>query len=255
MTASPVTVYAPYAWRPHYSGLPTNYGGFAIIGSIVERLPAVLIKQRGSITLDGKPVSSAHLWDLPGGGTDPKTDPDLPAAAKREVWEEVEMDWQPTAAIGEPLYLFIPGKDGRPDRVDCAQAFLGQIEEGSKPNTTPEALAVAFVNAKSIVGYSVVSRKADPTSPIFGRTPVMIWDGLSILHQPWWTGALTPDLQAALRGDPASKDFLLLDGGHYLAQTFLPAGVDGDRHINIYRRLNPDQPDGYFRGELEYLIS
>ncbi len=58
-----------------------------------------------------------------------------------------------------------------------------------------EALVVAFVHQQSFAGFNVVSRKADPQSPVFGRTPVMIFDGLSVIQEPFWQGMLTERLR------------------------------------------------------------
>ncbi len=116
MTNSRTRVYEPYTWKPEYEGLPHTYGGFGIIPGQTERCPAVLIKQRNG------QGSSPYLWDLPGGGTNDATDPDLKGTAIREVYEEVRLECLSLAAIGEPLYLPIK-KENVLVRVDCAQAF------------------------------------------------------------------------------------------------------------------------------------
>jgi hypothetical protein len=151
------------------------------------------------------------------------------------------------------LYLPIK-KDGVLVRVDCAQAFL--FRTTNTPTPGEEALAVAFVHPKSFTGFNVVSRKADPTSPVFGRTPVMIFDGLSILQKPFFRGELTEDVRQLIRGETDSADFLLVDGGNYLGRTFWVEGETGRKeHISLSYRLNPDQPDGRFHGSLDVLAS
>ena len=233
MSDNVARVYEQYAWRPEYEGLPRTYGGFAIIPGVIHDGPGigVCIKQRNG---NG---SSPYLFDLPGGGVNDATDPDLGAAAIREAKEEVGVDCRIVAAVGEPLYLLIK-KDGVPVRVDCARAFL--VQTNGKPAPGDEAIAVAFVHEKSFAGFNVVSRKPDPASPVFGRTPVMIFDGLSVLKPPSWKGRLTNDLRAFIIGDPNSSDFLLVSGGAYLGRTFWHEEETGrQQHIALYR---PPQP-------------
>jgi hypothetical protein len=111
---------------------------------------------------------------------------------------------------------------------------------------------VAFVHQDSIAGFNVVSRKADPASPEFGRTPIMIWDGLSVLQSLAWEGPLTDDIRAGIIGDLDDTDsYLLVDGGAYLGYTFLD---QGQLYIGLYWRLNPDQPDGRFHGKFDHLL-
>jgi hypothetical protein len=187
---------------------------------------------------------------LPGGGKDNTgIDPDLRATAIREAREEVKVRCIIKAAIGEPLYLPIK-KDGVLVRVDCAQAFL--VETSDTPTVSEEALAVAFVHQQSFAGFNVVSRKVDPTSPFPGRTPVMIWDGLSILQPPFREELLTDELRAILIGNPDDGDYVLVDDGSYLGRAMLhsKSGAHDDLrwYFELYYRLNPDQPDGRFHG-------
>jgi 8-oxo-dGTP pyrophosphatase MutT (NUDIX family) len=239
--------YEEYAWRPEYKGVPQTYGGFAIIPGRVENRPAVCIKQR-----NGK-GSLPYQFDLPGGGMHTDSgdalDPDLRAACEREVLEEVGVECEVLAAIGRPLYLPIR-KDGVLVKVDCAQAFSVNTY-GRTLAPSEEALVIAFVHQQSFAGFNVVSRKADPSSPVFGRTPIMIWDGLSIKQDPFYRGPFTDELRAAIvAGDPNGKDVLLLDEGNYLG---LPHRVASLRWIYLWYRLNPDQPDGRFHGAFDHL--
>jgi len=237
-------IYDQYKWKPEYEGMPCTYGGFAIIPGVVEDRPAVCIKQRNG------QGSSRYLFDLPGGGmrTDPSADavdPNLACATEREAMEEVKCRVTVGPAIGPPLYLPIK-KDDRLVKVDCAQAFL--VETRDSPTTSEEALSVAFVNQHSFAGFSVVGRKADPASPVFGRTPIMIFDGLSILQQPFWTGYLTDQISQSISGDHRTSDFVLVDGGVYFGRT-------RDNQFSLYYRLNPDQPGGRFYGAFEHLAN
>jgi 8-oxo-dGTP pyrophosphatase MutT (NUDIX family) len=248
-------VYEQYTWKPEYEGLPLTYGGFAIIPGVIEGRSAVCIKQR-----NGR-GSSPYAFDLPGGGMDNTgTDPDLRATACREAKEEVGVNCFIEATIGTPLYLPIKN-DSALVRVDCAQSFL--IGTTDTPTVSEEALAVAFVHEKSFAGFNVVSRKADPSSPVFGRTPVMIFDGLSVLQKPFWEGELTDSLREHIVGGLDSHGFhthrfMLVDDGNYFGRTVPMDGNEEGRgpfRLSLYCRLNPDQPDGYFHGVLDSLIS
>ena len=83
----------------------------------------------------------------------------------------------------------------------------------------------------------------------------MIWYGLSVLQRPFWTGPLTKKFKDSIIGDIAGDDFVLVDGGNYLGQIFPEWGNSGrlTRHIRLYYRLNPDQPDGRFHGQFDHL--
>jgi len=181
-------------------------------------------------------------------GNPDATDPDLASAAVREAMEEVGCAVTVISAIGPPLYLPMR-REGQVVQVDCAQAFL--VATDDIPHITDEALAVAFVHQQSFAGFNVVSRKADPTSPIFGRTPVMIFDGLSVTQEPFWTGTLTDQIRESIIGDPGLYDYVLLDGGAYFG-LLSPEFPD---EIELYHRLNPDQPGGRFHGALDQLIT
>ncbi len=78
----------------------------------------------------------------------------------------------------------------------------------------------------------------------------MIFDGLSVLQKPFYRGELTGAVGALIIGDVDRDDFLLVEGGNYLAGV---SGTEGSRHIALYHRLNPDQPDGRFHGSLDDL--
>lgn len=249
-------VYPQYGWKPEYDNYPKTFGAFGIVPGTSEGLPAVLIKQRNG---NG---GSPYLFDLPGGGINQVADPDLAAACIREVKEEVGLDAVILAKIGNPLWMPIK-KDGVIVRVDCAQAFL--VEARGVPTTTDEALATAFVHAKSAGGYNIVSRTADPdpAKRVFGRTPVMIWDGLSVLQRPCYRGPVTEAFEAACSTPllpsadeiHAYRHFYLVDGGNYFARPHWAEDGDGmSLHLELFYRLNPNEPDGRFHGALDNLV-
>lgn len=238
-------VYEAYEWKPEYKDKPLTYGAFAIIAGEADGLPAVCIKQR-----DGK-GSSPYLFDLPGGGVEVGKDPDHRAAVVREVLEELNVRCEVVAAIGEPLYL--PRKrDGSIVSVDSAQAYL--VRTADKPVPRAEAISVAFVHAQSIAGFRVAGVNPDPKSPAPGRTPVMLFDGLSILQKPFYRGEITAEIRSRLTGEKAGSDFVLVDGGRYLGRmSSAGEGSGRKQQITLYYRLNPEQPDGRFRGSLDHL--
>lgn len=239
--------YEQYVHRDIYKGVPNTFGAFAIVKQPHESSVGVLIKQR-----NGK-GGSPFLFDLPGGRVE--AGESLPEAACRELKEEVGLSALPDScvAIGGPLWLPVY-RDGNLERVDCAQAFL--VEVGSElPTPTEEAINIATVSESSAAGFSLVGfkRDPDPEKCLFGRTPVMIWDGLSVIRPPalrldYASERQREDLHKRLGVVPSEDIYLPVDNGNYLSRT--RQGV-----IELYYRLNPFQPDGRFHGTLEDLIS
>jgi 8-oxo-dGTP pyrophosphatase MutT (NUDIX family) len=240
--------YELYDWKPQYVGLPLTYGSFAIIPGVVEQLPAICIKQR-----DGN-GSSPYYFDLPGGGVEAAIDSDRRAAVIREVLEELKMRCEVVAAIGRPLYLPIK-QDGTIVRVDCAQAFL--VITTDTPNAHSETLSVAFAHVKSLAGFKLVDAKTDTKTEPSGRMAVMIFDGLSILQEPFYVGRITPEIRSLIEPkDVNSRDFILVDGGRYFGRiSRIEDNGEEKRHITLYYRLTPDKPEGRFQGSLESLAS
>lgn len=235
-------VYELYAWKEEYTSFPVTYGGFAILsGPKVEDLPSILITQR-----NGK-GGSKWLWNLPGGGKQPE-DKCLKDAAVRELAEEVGITTSENAgiAIGDPLWLPVK-KDGVIVRVDCAQAFLFE-RVNQTPQLMAESIALAFVNQDSLFhGFWVVGLEKDPTKRTFGRTPIMMWDGLSILQDPFYEGPVTDDIRAFGTAATNRGDFFLLDHGRAFGRY-----TNADS-ISIWSRLNPFEEGGRFQSELHKL--
>ena len=172
--------YASYGWKPEYERLPRTFGEFAIVPGKVEGLPAVCIKQRNGAG------SSPYLFDLPGGGVEAGKDRDPKDAVVREALEELNLRCEVVAAIGEPLYYPVK-HDGSVVRVNCAQAYLVRTKD--TPNPRSEALSVAFVHARSLAGFKIAAVATGPRPAEPGRTPVMIFDGLSVLQRPSTMGS------------------------------------------------------------------
>lgn len=239
--------YAQCGYQDRFNGVPTTYGGFAIVQTPCgDGSKGVFIKQR-----NGK-GSSPFLFDLPGGGRQ-GDDQSLAATASRELHEELGITScaDNSIAIGSPLWLPIV-KEGQLVRVDCAQAFL--VDAGSEdPVQTEEAINIATVNEESVFGFSVVGLRAseDPATRLFGRTPIMLWDGISVVKPPFFRlEDPNPDERARLEerfGCCLSEDiFLPIDNGNYLARINKGA-------IEVHFRLNPFEPNKRFEGSLEDL--
>lgn len=234
------SVYPQYDWVDEYDAYPITYGGFAIVpGPEVEDLSSILITQR-----NGK-GGSKWLWNLPGGGLQPE-DSCLKATAVRELLEEVGI----TASldngipIGSPLWLPVK-KDGAIVRVDCAQAFL--FERGDQtPQLMAESIAFAFVNENSLLhGFKVVGLDTDPAKKTFGRTPIMMWDGLSVLQEPFYKGPVTAEILAAGFRLTNPGEFLLIEGGRAFGRYNIAA-----ESVEVWNRLNPFEDGGRFKSEL-----
>ena len=198
------------------------------------------------------------MWNVPGGKVeklDWSSSDRLPAyrrAVRRELWEELEIgNCEIGPAIGPPLYA-ASRKDGVLLSVDSAQAFL--VKTTDIPKTSLESVAVSYCHQASFAGFNVVGRRADPNNLQFGRTPIIIFDGLSVLQEPFYVGKLTQELKDSIIGDPGQGDFILLDGGNYLARMIFVQNKDG-WNIAIYYRLNPDQPDGRFHGAFDHMAT
>jgi hypothetical protein len=239
--------YAQYGYQDRFSDVPTTYGGFAIVQTLCgDGSKGVFIKQR-----NGK-GSSPFLFDLPGGGRQ-GDDQSLSATASRELHEELGITScsDNSIAIGSPLWLPII-REGQLVRVDCAQAFL--VDAGTEePAQTEEAINIATVNEESVLGFSVVGLRAseDPATRLFGRTPIMLWDGISVVKPPFFRlEDPSPDERARLEerfGSHLSEDiFLPIDNGNYLARM-------NNGAIEVHLRLNPFEPKKRFEGSLEDL--
>jgi len=239
--------YAQYSYQEHFKGVPTTYGGFAIVQRTGSNgTKGVFIKQR-----NGK-GSSPFLFDLPGGGKQ-EDDPSVAATASRELCEELGITSCPERSlpIGGPLWLPII-REGKLVRVDCAQAFL--VEAGAEePAQSEEAINIALVDEESALGFSIVGLRGneDPAARLFGRTPIMVWDGISVAKPPFFRLMNpSPDEREHLEerfGCYLSEDiFLPIDNGNYLARMH-------DGAIEVHYRLNPFEPRKRFEGSLEDL--
>ena len=241
--------YSQYATEERFKGAPITYGGFAIVHSACSQgSTGVIIKQR-----NGK-GSSPFLFDLPGGGKQ-ADDQSLAHTASRELMEELGISsWSDRSVmVGGPLWLPV-FKGGQLKRVDCAQAFL--VEAGMEvPVQTEEAINIAVVDEESVFGFSVVGLRGsdDPAIRLFGRTPIMLWDGISVAKPPFFR-LENPSPQERSRleerfGCCLSEDiFLPIDHGSYLARM-------NNGAIEAHYRLNPFEPKKRFEGALEDLAN
>lgn len=236
-------VYQQYTYQDEWNGIPRTYGGFAIIPQSFGDGLGIIIKQRNG---NG---SSPYLFDLPGGGMSAEDREDLTQTAEREAFEKVRVriNHRTAIAVGAPLWLPVR-KDGELVRVDCAQAFI--MEVGAEiPEPTEEALTIAVVNERSALGFSIVGLKTDPdpAKRVFGRTPIMIWDGLSVTKRPFYEGPVDSQVMVRL-GVPYEIEgmYFPVDDGRYLARK-------NGGNIQLFYRLNPFEEYGRFFGNLEDL--
>jgi hypothetical protein len=89
----------------------------------------------------------------------------------------------------------------------------------------------------------------DPQNPVFGRTPVMMWDGLSVLQEPFYQGPVTSQIWSIGLDTEQKNGFVLLEGGRYFGRFSKET-----EQIKLWFRLNPFQEEGRFHGELEYKV-
>lgn len=231
--------YEQYGYRKEYDGIPRAYRGFAIIPQQFGDGMGVIIRQR-----NGK-GESPYMFDLPG-GTKIARDDSLAETAARETLHQICLGGDPATAIavGSPLWLPIY-RNGVLTGIDCAQAFL--MDVGAElPESSEEALNVAVVNDRSAMGFSIVGleNESAPANRVFGPTPIMLWDGLSILNAPFYDGPDRDDLLERI-GVYISEDmYLPVDNGNYLARR-------NGRNIQLFARLNPFEEHGRFFGTLE----
>ncbi len=234
-------MYSQYGWKQEYSQYRITYGGFAIIGGPpVEGRPSIGVTQRNG------QGGSPFLWNLPGGGMQPEVDKCLRDAARRELQEEIGILASPEdgVPIGDPLWL--PVKKGEEIvRVDCAQGFL--FNRGDQaPTLLAESLAFAWVHPESLFkGFRVVGLDADPAKKTFGRTPIMMWDGLSVLQEPFYKGPVTEEILAAGFRLTNPGEFLLIEGGRAFGRYNIAT-----ESVEVWNRLNPFEEGGRFKSEL-----
>jgi 8-oxo-dGTP pyrophosphatase MutT (NUDIX family) len=236
--------YEQYGYRYEFNGIPRSHGGFAILPQRFGEGMGVLIKQRNG---NG---SSPYLFDLPGGGMSSDDYETLTLTASREAFEEVGIRTNPSTAIAVGAALWLPiRRDGEIVRVDCAQAYI--MEAGAEvPEPTEEALNIAVVHERSALGFSIVGLKndSDPTKRVFGRTAIMLYDGLSITKGPFYDGPADVAVTSRLNLPYELVDWMYMpvDDGNYLAR--MKDGI-----IQIFYRLNPFESQGRFVGNLEDL--
>jgi 8-oxo-dGTP pyrophosphatase MutT (NUDIX family) len=244
MSDSPESVYSQYQGKPEYSDYHNTAGGFAIIaGHKVEGRPSILITQRNG---NG---GSKWLWNLPG-GLQESEDGSLADTVARELRQELDVNVSPSEGvpIGDPLWLPI-GKEGNIQRIDRAQAYLFEVTD-QEFQRMDESIALAFAHQDSIFnGFRVVGLSTDPQKPVFGRTPIMMWDGLSILQEPFYEGPVTPLILSA-GAVTESNAFVLLERGRYFGRY-----SKASEQVKLWYRLNPFEEQGRFHGELEKQLS
>ncbi len=173
--------------------------------------------------------SAPYQFARPGGGIEPNMGLPLANTALREAFEGVGIPGHIVGAIGQPLWLPI-FKDGVLVRVDCAAAFL--VDAGAQiPETSEEALTVAVVNEHSALGFSIVelTNDKDPRRGVFGRTPIMLREGLSITKKPFFSGPIPSEVGGECRFE--SGDFGLIDRRQLLRP--------GQRNNSMRRPLLP----------------
>jgi hypothetical protein len=264
-----LTVYPEYGFQGQYgaAGVKRTRGVFGVVAGLVECLPAILLGQRDSKGTE----AYRDLWELPGGvwkNRDPREV--LQRHLKREIGI---LRSRIGLAIGLPLYrpTYEEEKsDGRLISVDAAQAYLVVVTRGRiKPNPDRMAVQVAFANANSLRGFTLLGNDRDRRE--LRRMSILVYDGLSILDEPFYVGPLTnalrdlivdnPEASSSMRFDsPGNSDIMLVAGGSYLGLPFFVANEDelvpGAKlgwNIKLFKRRNPYQPGGCFSGPLDYL--
>lgn len=110
--------------------------------------------------------------------------------------------------------------------------------------TEDESLAHAYVTQDSIRGFNVVGLRwgMDGSDRLFGRMPIMIFDGLSVSRDPFQKISIEEAKKLA-EEKKLHEGFFTLDRGNYLACT------KGEQ-VEVYHRLNPFEPEGHFVGSL-----
>jgi hypothetical protein len=233
--------YNRYDYRSEYDGKPRTYRGYAIIAQPCGGGGGIglLMRQRNG----GK--ESPYRFDLPGGERS-ELDDSLAETAARETLLQVSLGGDPetAVAVGGPLWL-PTFNEGGIDTIDCVQAFL--LDVGAEcPETSDEALNIAVVNEYSAMGLSIVGFTHDNEKKEFGRTPIMLWDGLSVIGKPFYDKPESISVTERLGVHLSTDMYLPVDDGNYLARK-------RGRNIELFYRLNPFEQDGRFVGNLEDL--
>jgi 8-oxo-dGTP pyrophosphatase MutT (NUDIX family) len=228
--------YEQYAYPKVTDGFQKTVAAFGIVSKEstlepYEGQPVLLLKQRAG---DG---DFPFFFDLPGGVSE-TSDETLKETAQRELHEEVRIRSSYLFQIGSPMY------EVRSQERRIIEYHLFAAIPHGPPKESREAINLCWVTPRSLLGLRVAGFEVrDQTISPMG---IMIYDGFSILSKPLYEGPLTASIKA-VSGSLSKDAFSLLDNGRYFGR-LMEHGA-----IRVYRRLNPFQRDGYFRGALEHL--
>lgn len=221
-------------------------GSFGIVHKTIHGEPHVLIKQRNA------KGSCPLQFDLPGGRFDPLLDISSIDTCRRELKEEIGLQFPAEcfSRIGEPLFLPTM-KEGLILKIDVAQAFFvnASVNE-NEIKLTEECVSFQFVSPWSVLDFDVVG--LDRENRTLGRTPIMIFDGLSVLAEPLKRISLREAKKLVFDKQERSylRGYFLLDDGNYLGKVVKKGKKDDPDEVEVYHRLNPFEPNGRFQGRL-----
>jgi 8-oxo-dGTP pyrophosphatase MutT (NUDIX family) len=228
--------YGSFMSEPSYEGFDKVTAAFGIIGresSLRPNIgkPRVLVKQRNG---DGE---FPWMFDLPGGAADPE-DASIEQTLERELLEEVGVRASYFFRIGRPMW------EVREQERKIVEYHLFYALPFGPPRESVEAVNLAWVNPMSVLALKIAG--LDVETKAMSPMGVMIFDGFSVIGEPFYVGPLTPEI--ANSADALHpKSYSLLDHGRYFGR------LDKDGEVKLFRRLNPFEPKGYFAGSFEHL--
>jgi ADP-ribose pyrophosphatase YjhB (NUDIX family) len=178
-----------------------------------------------------------YQFDLPGGAAD-ESDDGIEATLERELSEEVGIRSSYYRRIGRPIF------EVRHEARKVVEYHLFLVVPFGPPKESEEAINLCWVNPDSALALSIAG--LDREGKKMGPMGVLMYDGLSVLNKPFYRGPLTAEVKHAVH-EISEHAFSLVDGGRYFGMLRKDGGVE------LYRRLNPFESSGCFKGSLEHL--
>ena len=201
--------------------------------------PVQLLKQRNG---DGE---FPWAFDLAGGlaeesdafGDDESLSP-IQRTLQRELYEEVAIRSGYFFPIGAPM------REVRHNERKIVEYHLFRVIPFGPPRESEEAVNLVWANPSSVLALRIAG--LDLSLKKMSPMAIMIYDGFSVFSRPFYDGPLTPEIKN-VADSLLPKSYSLLDEGRYFGR------LNDDGSVKIFKRLNPFEPSGCFKGSLDHL--
>ena len=177
--------YGSFMNEPNLEGFSKVVAAFAIIDresslQANNGKPVLLVKQRNG---NGE---FPWMFDLPGGAADPE-DNSIEHTLERELLEEVKIRASYFSPIGKTMW------EVREDERKVVEYHLFYALKFGPPYESEEAVNIAWVNPMSVLALKIAG--LDTEAKTISPMAVMMYDGFSVLSNPFYKGPLTPEIK------------------------------------------------------------